>query len=440
VDIMTRSHVYLLQAISRLIAQMGPLLKAACRTGSKNCSPPSGWHRPIRAAVRRKTAAASGSIRACRGDFPCYTPDFVQKKVFALGLLLLAGSLPAAERTFDFNDALIGQTPPGFRSTLSGSSGKPGEWKIILDEFPSVLPPISPQARNVSKRPVLAQVARDRADEHFPLLIFDDEVFGDFKLTTRFKIVDGVEEQMAGIAFRIQDEKNYYYLRASALGNTFYLVKYVDAFRSDPLGAKVEISRGVWHEMALECKGEQIRAWLDGRDVIPAVADSSFKSQAIGWKNKLFSSGKIGFWTKSDSVSYFADTRVTYTPREILAQTLVRDTLKRYPRLQGLKIFFPTNSPAGSRIIASSDLQEVGQPGHAPEQDVIANSRIYHGREKESILVTLPLRDCNGETIAAVKVVMKRFPGQTEKNAIARALHIVKQLEARVQSANELTQ
>jgi hypothetical protein len=52
----------------------------------------------------------------------------------------------------------------------------------------------------------------------------------------------------------------------------------------------------------------------------------------------------------------------------------------------------------------------------------------------------MPLRDSNGGSVAAVKLVMKSFAGQTEKNAIARALPIVKEMQARVRDLNELIQ
>jgi hypothetical protein len=48
------------------------------------------------------------------------------------------------------------------------------------------------------------------------------------------------------------------------------------------------------------------------------------------------------------------------------------------------------------------------------------------------------LRDRNGESIAAVRVVMKSFPGQTEDNAIVRAQPILKLMQPRVQSLETL--
>src|SRR5215467_378862 len=98
-------------------------------------------------------------------------------------LLLLALAAPAAERKFDFSDTPEGQSPQGFRSTITGK-GKPGDWKIVLDDVPSQLPALTSRAAAVAKRPVLAQLAQDPTDEHFPMLIFQEDTYDDFKLTT----------------------------------------------------------------------------------------------------------------------------------------------------------------------------------------------------------------------------------------------------------------
>ena len=237
-----------------------------------------------------------------------------------------------------------------------------------------------------------------------------------------------IDEQMAGIAFRIQDENNYYYIRSSALGGTFYFFKVVGGVRSAPIGAKVEIPKGVWHEMTIATRGNEIRASLNGRELILPLGDKSFLN------------GKIGFWTKSDSVSYFADTRVLYTTRLTLAQSLVNDALKKYPRLLGVKIFAAPDDPAAPRIIASVNPAEVGQPGTQVERDVLSSNRIFYGKEDDAVLVTMPLHDSNGDTVAAVKFVLKSFPGQTEKNAIGRVMPTVKLMEARVPSLKDLMQ
>lgn len=342
-------------------------------------------------------------------------------------LALLRLDVLAAEKVFDFSAVHEGQLPPGFRSAVTGQ-GKPGDWKVILDEVPSLIPPLTPQARAVARRPVLAQMAQDPADEHFPLLIYDPEIFGDFTLTAHVKMIRGDKERMAGFAFRIQNETNYYVLRASSLGNTFRFYKVVNGQRSAPIGPEVAIPSDVWHELTVECKGNQIHCLLNRKELIPALTDNTFPR------------GKIGFWTKSDSVSYFAEPKIVFTPREMPAQKMVNEVVRKYPRLLNLKIYLPASEPKTTRLVASKDAKEIGQPGGSTEDAVISKGEVYYGKEKDSLSVIMPLRDNNGDAIAAARIVMKPFPGQTEQNAIARALPILKEMQSRVQNLQDLVE
>lgn len=339
----------------------------------------------------------------------------------------LAAWALAAERKFEFDEGALDQMPAGFRSYVTGQ-GKPGEWRVVLDDLPAVLPFASPDAPRTNRRPVLAQLARDPTDEHFPVLVFEGEVFGDFTFTTRFKTVAGDKERMAGVAFRFQDEQNYYVLRASSLGNSFKFYKFIGGQRSVPIGPDIQIPSGVWHEMAVECRGNQIRCRLNGEEVIPPLTDNSFAY------------GRVGFWTKSDSVSHFADARIVYTPREPLAKVALRAALEKYPRLLGLSLYAPAGPENILQVVAASDAQKLGQRGGPVEADVIARGVTYFGREKTQLLVTLPLHDRNGEPVAALRVALKPFPGQTEQNAIARALPIAKDIERRFRTLRELVE
>ena len=345
-----------------------------------------------------------------------------------LALALLTLPVMAAERKFDFSEVREGQIPPGFRSTVTGQ-GKPGDWRVIMDEVPSLLPALTPGAPGVAKKAVLAQLAQDATEEHFPLLIYEAEAIGDFTLTTRFKTVKGVMEQMAGIAFRIQNETNYYVVRASSLGSTFRFYKVVNGERLALVGPEMPIPSGVWHELTVECKGIQIRCLLNGKELIN-VED----------KRNPFISGKVGYWTKSDSVSYFADTRIVYTPHEAPAQALVRQMLKKYPRLLGLQVYVLGTDPKTSHLLASKNTNEVGQAGGKVEPDVIAQGTTYYGKEKDSVSVVMPLRDRNGDPVAAVRVIIKPFAGQTEQSAYSRALPIIREMQGRVASLQDLVQ
>ena len=350
----------------------------------------------------------------------------ILSKWIASSLVALLGlSLGAAELVFDFEKVELGSIPSGFRGALSGK-GSFGTWKIIKAEVPQLLAPISSKAAPVKRR-VLAQLSEDITDERFPLLIYDEQEFGDFEFSTRFKNVSGAFEQMAGIIFRARDEKNYYYVRASSLGNTFRFFKVVDGNRSAAIGVDVKIPRSLWHELSVHCRGNQISCFLNGEQLIPTITDSSF------------SAGKIGFWTKSDAVSYFVDSKIHYKPRETVAGMLIREAVRKYPRVLEIRIFASVDgSNTNLKAIASTDSSLSNPNAGDVEQNAINRGAIYYGKSGRRVTVTMPLNDRNGEPIAAVRMVVKSFRGQTEKNAIARALPIIRMMEERVRSRTSL--
>jgi hypothetical protein len=347
-----------------------------------------------------------------------------------LAATLLALTSFGVERQINFGDYPLDQTPSNFLSTVSGR-GQPGDWKVIEDATPSSMPARNPNAPAITQHAVVAQLARFPVDDHFPMLVLNDDTFNDFTFSTRFKIVGGAVAEMAGIVFRYQDEKNYYVLTASCIDNHFWWFKMVNGVRSDRLiGPAIDIPKNEWREMSVQCEGNHIHCRLDGKEIIPMITDSSFVA------------GKVGFWTKSDSVSYFTDAKLNYTPRETLGQSLVSDTLNRFPRLENLKIF--ATRPGGDRpvVIAGKNDKELNQPGGDVERDVIHNGKSYFGKDKKAgtVTLTVPLRDRNGESIAAVVFVMKSFPGETEDTAALKGQSMMKTMQPRVTSLEDLLQ
>lgn len=336
----------------------------------------------------------------------------------------LVVSLSAAELQFNFGDATEGGTPPNFSAALFGT-GQPPVWKIVTDELPSAFAPLTDKAQVVTRHGVLAQTSQDSSDEHFPLCVYDGDIFRDFKFTTRFKIVSGVAEQMAGIVFRYQNASNFYVVRASALGRNVRFYKVVNGLRSDPLGPEINVTAGQWHKLAVQCEGNQISIFYDDHLVLPPLGDNSFAE------------GKLGFWTKSDSVSYFADSQVTYTPRVPAAQAVINSLLEKQPRILDLRIYTATATNA-THVIASKALAEVGQPGTDAELAAIQDGTVSFGQKDGTDMLCLPLHDRNGEFIAAVRVKLKSFWGETQDNAVTRARLIVKQIQEQILSADDL--
>ncbi|HTA95460.1 MAG TPA: hypothetical protein VK769_04980, partial [Verrucomicrobiae bacterium] len=345
----------------------------------------------------------------------------MRKFIFCL-CFAAAVSASGAEIKINFGDFAQNQTPTNFHNALAGG-GKPGEWKVVMDDVPSAFAPLSGQTPVFNRQAVLSQTSEDPTDERFPMLIYDGETFKDFKLVTQFKIVSGVAEQMAGVVFRFQNESNFYVLRASALGHNLRFYKVVNGIRSDPLGPQVDISANVWHSLTVECQANQFIFRYDDRLVMPPLNDNSFTE------------GKIGFWTKSDAVSHFGDTTIDYTPLIPAVRTLVQNIMREQPHILGLRIYAPDDK-GQPRVIASNNENEIGLSGTDTEKSVLTTGAVFYGKDKNSVAVAMPLYDRNGDPIAVVRVQLKSsFLGESQDGVITRARVIVKEMQDQVTSA-----
>ena len=339
-------------------------------------------------------------------------------------LAVLATTASAAEIHFNFSDWPAGALPTNFQAVLAGD-GAPGVWQVVMDEVPSLLAPLTDKASVVTRHGVLAQMSADLTDEHFPMLLFTGEKFRNFKFTTRFKIVSGVTEQMAGVVFRYQNSSNYYVIRANALANNVRFYKVVNGQRSDPIGPDANVAAGVWHSLGVACEGNQISITYDDKPLMPALGDNTFAE------------GFVGFRTKSDAVCYFTAAGVDYTPIIPTAQSVVNNIAEKQTRLLGLRIYTAqTNST--TRVIASMDTAEIGKAGTEAEAGAIKDGTVFFGREKSAVVVTMPLHDRNGDFIAAVRVRLKSFFGETQDNALTRARNFVKMIQDQIGSAKDL--
>ena len=341
-----------------------------------------------------------------------------------LSSCVLAWSVSGAELHFNFASYAEGSTPTNFHAALAGVGTTP-VWKIVPAEMPSAFTPFTSNAPAASRAGVLAQTSGDMTDEHYPMFIYDGETFSDFTFSTRFEVVSGIAEQMAGLVFRFQNSSNFYVVRVSSQGHNVRFYKVVNGLRSNPIGPLLDVPAGTWHKLTVQCEGSQINVRLDDKPVMPTLNDTTFTA------------GKLGFWTKSDALSYFADGEVDYTPRIPAAQLMVNTIMEDQSRLVGLRIYaLQTNNT--TRIIGSKETGEVGRAGTDAELQAIQDGTMFFGRDQGTVLVTMPLRDRNGDCIAAMRVQLKSFFGETQDNAVTRALMIRRKLEALCTSADDL--
>src|SRR5262249_36872 len=100
------------------------------------------------------------------------------------------------------------------------------------------------------------------------------------------------------ILFRVQDQDNYYILRANALEDNVNLYIYASGKRSQIKGSSMKVPSGQWHGLRVEASGNHFRGFLNDQLVIEASDDS-------------YPAGKVGLWTKADSVTCFDNIQVT---------------------------------------------------------------------------------------------------------------------------------
>ncbi len=184
--------------------------------------------------------------------------------------------------SYNFDHETAGAMPAKFHSAHTGQ-GSEGKWAVMGD---STAP---------SKPNVIAQTSTDKTDYRFPLLISDEGTFKDLELSVKFKAVAGEVDRAAGLVFRLQDADNYYIVRANALENNYRLYHVIKGSRRQFAGSNFKVTSGEWHELKVECVGNKIICYYDGQKKIEAT-DDTFKD-----------AGKIGLWTKADSVTYFDD-------------------------------------------------------------------------------------------------------------------------------------
>jgi hypothetical protein len=187
--------------------------------------------------------------------------------------------------TYNFDDDTVGNAPSKFHEGRTGQ-GTGGKWTVMDD------------ATAPSKPNVVAQTSTDRTDYRFPLLIADEGSFKDLELSVKFRAVAGEVDRAGGLVFRLQDANNYYIVRANALEDNYRLYHVVKGSRRQFAGANFKVTAGEWHELKVECVGSKIICYYDGSKKIEAI-DETFPE-----------AGKIGLWTKADSVTYFDDLKV----------------------------------------------------------------------------------------------------------------------------------
>lgn len=137
------------------------------------------------------------------------------------------------------------------------------------------------------------KVLLQRATKNEFNVIVAPAAYADIDVTMKFKPIAGREDASGGIVFRFTDGR-YYVVRANALEDNFRLYHY-DRGRRQLASASVKRpALGQWHTVRVVALGDRIQAWLDG-------------GLYLDHRDSRFKSGRVGLWTKADSITAFDD-------------------------------------------------------------------------------------------------------------------------------------
>lgn len=191
-----------------------------------------------------------------------------------LATLMLAGG-PAD--TVNFDKAPAGKPPAGWTATQTGTGE--AKWAVVQDDT-------APSKPNVLKQSGRAT---------YPVCLKDDTSVKDGFVEVKFKPVSGKEDQAGGVVWRAKDANNYYVARANALEDNVTIYHTINGRRTEKKRANVKVATNQWHTIRVDFQGTHFTVTVDGK-------------KAIEWDDDTFKeAGKVGVWTKADSVTLFDD-------------------------------------------------------------------------------------------------------------------------------------
>ena len=191
-----------------------------------------------------------------------------------LSVLVLAA---AAAETVNFDKTEPGKPPAGWSCTQTGSGQ--AKWAVVPDDT-------APSKPNVLKQS--GQAA-------YPVCLDNDTSLKDGSIEVKFKAVSGREDQAAGLVWRARDANNYYVARANALESNVTIYHTINGRRTETKRASMKVPANQWQTLRVDVQGNHFSVSLNGQ-------------KALDWDDDTFKdAGKVGVWTKADSVTLFDD-------------------------------------------------------------------------------------------------------------------------------------
>jgi hypothetical protein len=238
----------------------------------------------------------------------------IRTLLFFLFALMVLGVVATAQKSvkprkihIDLSKEKAGKDSTKFLSVV-------GNWAIVDDGGTKVLGVDGRQWLRGQPAGGLAQNARAiygarneqfidnvKAFAYFPYAVAKDiDDFHDGKISMRFKLVAGQLDTCAGILFNLKPSGDYLTVRFNGKEDNVVLWTFLKGKRSfvKKGSENVPLQLNTWHALEISVQGTSLQASLDGKHLLDYTLAEPV-------------SGKVGVWSKTDSVSYFDQYVVT---------------------------------------------------------------------------------------------------------------------------------
>lgn len=140
-----------------------------------------------------------------------------------------------------------------------------------------------------------------KAFAYYPIAVYkglDNFTGGD--ITVRFQMVGGTLDRCAGILFNVKPNGDYFTVRYNGTEDNLVLWTFNNGVRKFvKRGTElVPLELGTWHTIKISVHGTALQSYLDGKLLLEYTLPEAV-------------SGKIGVWSKTDSMIEFDDFTVT---------------------------------------------------------------------------------------------------------------------------------
>lgn len=253
-------------------------------------------------------AAAWVSFRFLIGEAPPVRPEYLPTVTPATPVVATPVERRYAQDgnlLFDFEAETVGAEPVSVLPTV-------GQWIVGVDGERRVLvvdgrgwsrgqasAGLADKARALYGERYAEFLDNVQAYAYFPLAVARDiEDFRSGEIELRFRCVAGRIDQAAGIVFNLKPNGDYLVLRANCLEDNLVLFKYEKGSRSSVEWVRnTPTPTGPWHALKVAVAGRRITGSLDGKVLL-----------TNDWRESI--GGRIGVWSKADSVVYMDDLSV----------------------------------------------------------------------------------------------------------------------------------